>query len=173
MTTSIRRLAAGALAVAALVVSGCTTMAEGRVAPAVKGEHWLQSKGNANPLTDGKWTLVVFFRPEAPACAEGMAEVMALQKKYGKKGLVVVGVTAADAQTTAPYLKEMGLPFPTLVDAQHMVDAFGIPDVARNHTYLINPPGVVVAQSDYATQEWVLDRYLQPRSREGSLSAAR
>jgi peroxiredoxin len=173
MTSSIRRIAAGAFVAAALFVSGCATMAEGRKAPAVQGETWLQAKGDANTLTDGKWALVVFFRPEAPACADGMAQVLALQQKYAKRGLVVVGVTAADAETTKPFLKDLGLRFPTLVDAQHVVDAFGIPEVARNHTYLINPPGVVIAQSDYQSQEEILDRYLAPRSRQGSLQASR
>lgn len=167
------RLAAVALAAAALFATGCATMAEGKKAPAVIGDRWIHSKGSFNNATDGKWSLVVFFEPAAPACSDGMAEVIALQKKYGPRGLVVVGVTPADADAAGLFMKELGLNFPTLVNGQHVVDSFGIPQVARNHMYLLNPPGVVCAQGDYESTEMILDRYLAPRARIGSLSASR
>lgn len=159
-TPPARRLAVAAAFAAALAAAGCAAVAEARKAPPVRGETWLQAKGDPNTLTEGRWALLVVFRPEAPACAEGMAGVAALQERYGPRGLAVLGVTAADAETTEPFLKENSVTFPVLVDGQHVIDSYGIPEVARNHTYLTDPPGIVIVQSDMEKTQEVLERYL-------------
>jgi len=161
--TNLRPLLVAAAALAAAwASSGCAAVAEGKAAPPVQGEAWVQAPKNPDRLLSGKWGLIVFFRPSSATCAEEMPGVLALEKEYGPKGLVVVGVTAADAEETAVFLQENGVKFPVLTDARHTVDAYGIPEVSEIHTYLVNPPGVVIVQGDLEKCRDVLDRYMVP-----------
>lgn len=161
MNASLRGLLPTAALAAALLASGCATMAEGRPAPPVQGDEWIAA-GTADPasLAKNRWLLLVVFRPGSEACAEGMAEIRALREKFGSKGLVVLGVSPADREDTEAFLHDAGVDFPVLADGGRVIDSFGIPEVNGNHTYLIDPPGVVVAQGDIPAATRILDKYL-------------
>ena len=162
----LRSTCAAAALAAAAALSGCAAVAEGKMAPPVRGVNWVQAP-SAKPVKDpsalakNRWTLVVVFRPGSETCAEEMAEVLALKKRFGPKGLAVVGVTASDMEGAAAFAKEVGIDFPVLADAEDVIDSYGIPSVNENHTYLIDPPGVVVAQGDLPTASRILEKYLK------------
>jgi peroxiredoxin len=166
MNNAARR--ASCAAALALALAGCAAVAEGKIAPPVRGSDadWVQApapKPVKDPaaLTKNRWTLVVVFRPGSQTCADQMAEVLDLKKRFGPKGLAVVGVTASDREDVEAFIKETGIDFPVLADAEDVVDSYGIPAVDENHTYLINPPGVVVAQSDLPTASRILEKYMK------------
>jgi peroxiredoxin len=115
---------------------------------------------DAKNLMKDRWSLVVVFRPDSAACVDGMGAVKALQQRYGKD-LAVVGVTTADAEDAAAFVKDHRLDFPVLADGWEVLDHFGIPSVDENHTYLVNPPGVVVVQGDLREADHILARYLR------------
>jgi len=165
MSDSKSRLVLAAALAAAAALSGCATVAEGRPAPAVRGDAWLPSATKGDDLLAGKWGLVVVLRADSEACAEEIPAVLALRKEFGPKGLAVVGVTASDGEAAAAFAKDHGLDFPVLTDAEKVVDAWGIPEVNRLHTYLVDPPGVVVVQGDLAKTREVLGRYLVPAAK--------
>lgn len=160
----LRRTLAAALLAAVSLSAGCAVMAEGRLAPPVTGPDWVQAKGRtlAVPRKD-RWTLIVVFRPGSLTCAEGMPDVLNMQKTYGRLGLEVVGVTAADKEDALAFTKENGIDFPVLADADDIIESYGIPAVDENYTYLVNPPGVVVAQCDLTAASRILEKYLRPQ----------
>ena len=158
--TLLRRACAAAALAASLLASGCAVMAEGRQAPPVMGSDWIRAGKDPAGLAKDRWTLLVVFRPGSQTCVDGMPDVLNLKKRYGPMGLSVVGVTAADREDTELFLNEAGIDFPVLADAEHVIDSYGIPAVDSNYTYLINPPGVVVAQCDLETTSRILEKYL-------------
>jgi peroxiredoxin len=159
----LRRTCAAVALAAGLLASGCAVMAEGKPAPTLSGPtaDWIQGVKDPASLTKNRWTLVVVFRPGSQTCADGMPDVVALKKRYGPKGLAVVGITAADREDAEAFVKANGIDFPVLADAEDIVDSYGIPAVDDNYTYLIDPPGVVIAQCDLPGTRSILDRYLR------------
>jgi peroxiredoxin len=162
----LRRTCAAATLAAALAVSGCAAVAEGKMAPPVREGEWVEAAAAkpARPtvsLPKNRWTLLVVFRPGSLTCAEEMAEVLAFKQRFGPSGLAVIGVTAADREDAEAFVHEVGIDFPVLADAEDVVDSSGIPEVNGNHTYLINPPGVVVAQGDLPAATRILEKYMK------------
>jgi peroxiredoxin len=158
----LRRTCAAAILAAASLASGCAVMAEGRQAPPVTGYDWVHARGKSPsaPVKD-RWTLIVVFRPGSQTCVDGMPDVLNMKKTYEKHGLAVVGVTAADREDTEAFIQENGIDFPVLADAEHVIDSYGIPAVDENYTYLVDPPGVIVAQCDLTSASRILDKYLR------------
>ncbi|HEU4395995.1 MAG TPA: redoxin domain-containing protein [Planctomycetota bacterium] len=162
MTDHRPRFLMAAALLAASLASGCAAVAEGKAAPPVRGSGWLPSAGPADDAVAGKWGLIVFFRAGSQSCAEGMPAVLALKRDFGAKGLVVVGVTPSDAEATTEFAKDNGIDFPVLTDAQHVVDSYDIPEVNELHTYLVNPPGIVIVQGDLEKARELLGKYMAP-----------
>jgi peroxiredoxin len=153
-------VAAAALAAAGLS-SGCATVAEGKTAPPIQGDAWIQGGKDPDRLLRERWGLIVFFRTGSETCAAEMPGVLALQKEFGPGGLAVVGVTPAEAEEAALFAQENGMAFPILTDARHLVDAYGIVEINELHTYLVNPPGIVIVQGDLAKAREILAEYMK------------
>lgn len=157
---SRRSLLAAAL-LAFLALAGCAAMAEGRAAPPVAGDSWLLLDGREDSaVVEGKWGLVVFFRPHLPDCNAGIGEVLALRERFEGRGLVVVGVTPDGEDPAREFILRHGLPFPVLAGARSVMQAWGLPDMWGNRTYLVNPSGTVLAQDDLASASRILEKYL-------------
>jgi peroxiredoxin Q/BCP len=168
MNDRLRRAGLAAASLLALTLAGCAAAAEGKMAPPLRGSDsdWVRAASQrpgkeVAGLPKDRWTLVVVFRPGSQTCADQMTEVMNFKKRYAAKGVSVIGVTASDKEDTAAFIQETGIDFPVLADAEDIVDSYGIPAVEENHTYLVNPPGVIVAQSDLDAASRILDRYLR------------
>ena len=141
--------------------AGCAAPAEGRRAPPVTGSGWLLLDGReASAVIEGKWGLVVFFRPHLPDCNQDIGLVLDLQKEYGPRGLTVVGVTPDPAEEAKAFILRHELPFPILPDARAVLDAWGLPDMWGNRIYLVNPAGVVLAQDDLPATRRLLEKWM-------------
>lgn len=163
MTNAISRRSVllPALLLVALAASACTAIAEGRRAPAVAGERWLLLEGkDASAVVEGKWGLVVFFRPHLPDCNADFGLVLELADTYGPRGLVTVAVTPDDAEAARTFILRHQVPFPVLAEARPTLDAWGIPDMWGNRIYLVNPSGVVVAQDDVPETRRILEKWM-------------
>ena len=165
MTDHRSRFLLAAALLATSLLGGCAAVAEGKAAPPVRGSEWLAKPGPANDAFQGKWGLLVFFRANSVTCAEEMPGVLALKKDFGPKGLVVVGVTASDAELASVFATDNKIDFPVLADAQHMVDSYGIPQIDSLHTYLVNHEGIVIVQGDLVKARDVLSRYMAPAAK--------
>ena len=156
-----RNLAAPILAAVLALAAGCAAPAEGRRAPAVRGEGWLLLEGReASAVIEGKWGLVVFFRPHLPACNEGIGRVRDLVHEYGPRGLTAVGVTPDGPEEAKAFVLRHQLPFPVLPAARPVLDAWGLPDMWGNRIYLVNPGGVVLAQDDLPATRRLLEKWM-------------
>jgi hypothetical protein len=155
---SRRLLAVLALAAAA---GGCAAAAEALPAPPVAGDRWLLLQGEqASAVVEGKWSLVIFFRPHRPDCNEGFPDLMALCAAYRARGLTAVAVTPDPAEEAKAFIRRHSVPFPVLADAGKVMKAWGIPEIWGNRVYLLNPGGVVVAQDDLPATRRILEKYL-------------
>ncbi len=75
---------------------------------------------------------------------------MKVQKEYGSRGVVVVGVTNAEASAAQGFIDDLGVTYPVLSESQEVCDAYGVWFVPK--TYLVGPDGKIVAEGlDSAT----------------------
>ena len=92
-----------------------------------KSDVWI----NSGPLTlkalKGKVVLIDFWAFDCEPCIEAMPRIVDLQSKYGKDGLVVIGVHTprADYEKDVAKLREainrMGIHFPVVVDNKQKI----------------------------------------------------
>ncbi len=75
----------------------------------------------------GKAVVVNFWATWCGPCKIEMPWLVDLQKKYGDKGLQIVGITKEDYDeaTIAKYTKKMGVNYTVLVGNQQVVDLYG------------------------------------------------
>ncbi|MDQ2680191.1 MAG: TlpA family protein disulfide reductase [Candidatus Eremiobacteraeota bacterium] len=74
----------------------------------------------------GKAVYLNFFASWCPPCNEEAPDVNALQKKYAKRGLVVVGVDELENAAKANgFLKKYGLVYKAVVDSGTLRDEYG------------------------------------------------
>ena len=71
-----------------------------------------------------------------------MAHLNSLQKKFGKRGLTVVGVTDGDEKGTVPWIEKMGVRYPWGYETSHF--AFRSTIWVYPHALLISPRGTVI-----------------------------
>ena len=85
--------------------------------------------GNKVKLSDyrGKAVLLNFWATWCPPCKVEMPWFADLQKKYGKDGLVVLGIAMDDSkpEAIAQFAAEMGVNYPVLLGTDKVSDDFG------------------------------------------------
>jgi thiol-disulfide isomerase/thioredoxin len=64
----------------------------------------------------GRVVCVKFWLPFCPLCRATLPAFQALHDRYGRSGVVLLGVVISDAPTIAPYLREKGYTFPVACD---------------------------------------------------------
>ena len=149
--STARRIApflVGLLAVAGLAVAGTPTV--GQPAPAFK----LQDQdGKWHSLSDykGKWVALYFYpKDDTPGCTKQACAFRDNVFAFDKEGAVIVGVSVDDVESHKKFAEKHGLPFTLLADADKTVAKqygvlrnFGVMEVARRDTFLIDPQGRV------------------------------
>lgn len=92
----------------------------------------------------GKYTLVMFWTIECQFCKPEMPYMTDVFKKYGDKGLVVIGVPVGEeADQVVKALQEMDVHFPQFLDPSHeLVDKYDIGGYPQ--IILFGPDGTVV-----------------------------
>ncbi|MFN3728847.1 MAG: TlpA family protein disulfide reductase [Fimbriimonadaceae bacterium] len=133
---------------------------EGKPAPALQVQNWVGA--NADAMTwdklRGKVVVLDFWGTWCGPCVAAVPKLKDLQAKYGKDGLVIIGVhTTSGAEKMADFAKKESLPYAVAADVQNgTVTAYGVdsyPDY-----YLIDRKGVL-RFADLANAE--LERAIQ------------
>jgi thiol-disulfide isomerase/thioredoxin len=104
--------------------------------------------GGALDLTSlrGKVVLVNFWATWCPPCRKEMPDLQALQKKFDKQGLVILGITDEEQQKVKDFLSAQPYEYAILFDPNHdAAKQFGIEGIPKSYVYDRN--GKLVAQS--------------------------
>jgi peroxiredoxin len=91
--------------------------------------------------------VAAFFKGSCPVCQYTFPFIERLRKAYGEK-VAIVGISQDDKASTAAFLKEYGITFPTLLDnpAGYAVsNAYGLTNVPS--WFLIAPDGEIKISS--------------------------
>jgi thiol-disulfide isomerase/thioredoxin len=74
----------------------------------------------------GKVVVVDFWATWCPPCVHEIPGYIALQKKYGEKGLVIVGLSADRAAgVVTPFAKKNGINYPLAMATPEVIELFG------------------------------------------------
>lgn len=113
---------------------------------------------------EGKVVLVNFWAVWCPPCLAEMPDLNKLYTNYKDKDFVILGLTVSSKNKKIPgKIKETGVTYPILVDADSQVENFGgfrsIPQ-----TFIINKEGEIVQQLSgshpYETFEKAIKKHL-------------
>ncbi len=134
--------------------AGVTELKEGQRGPAFRLP--LLTGGDATlDAWKGKVVILNFWATWCTPCTIEMPALEALWREYRDRGLVVVGVSVdrgAPRPLIEPYLKNLGLTFPILLDPQmETANAWRVPGVPA--TFVIRPGGEVVGMA-IGIREW-------------------
>jgi peroxiredoxin len=114
--------------------------------------------GKAWNLKDlrGKVVLVNFWATWCPPCRKEMPDLEALYKRFKDQGLVILSISDEDADKVRPFVKQMNVTYPVLLDPGRKVnDMFKIYGIPK--TFVYDRTGKLVAQSiDMRTQKQFL-----------------
>lgn len=92
-----------------------------------KSDVWLNGKPMTLKSLKGKVVMIDFWAFDCEPCIQAMPHVVDLDNKYGKKGLVVIGVHTprADYEKSIEGLRDamtrMNITFPVLVDEKQKI----------------------------------------------------
>jgi peroxiredoxin Q/BCP len=130
--------------------SGCgagNLLGKGAVAPDVVGEG---AKGEAVRLSDQRGKLaVVYFYPknETPGCTAEACAFRDAFDAYGKRGIVIFGISRDDAASHRAFRKAHKLPFVLVADVDGKAqESYGVPSrfwMAARMTFLIDAEGKI------------------------------
>lgn len=91
----------------------------------------------------GKVVIVDFWATWCAPCKEELPELEKLHKKYGPKGLVVVGVSVdKESGGLKPFLDKLKISFPVVHDADHAVSGKYSPPRMPS-SYIVDRKGIV------------------------------
>ena len=95
---------------------------------------------------DGKVVILNFWATWCPPCKAEIPGFIELQKKYGDRGLVVVGVSLDEegSSVVKQFMKAFGMNYPVVMGNLKMMQDFG--GTAIPTTFIINRSGKIVAK---------------------------
>jgi cytochrome c biogenesis protein CcmG/thiol:disulfide interchange protein DsbE len=144
MLLAVRSLGGIVAAVAALslVIPPAHALDVGAKMPEI-GLTDLNGKQVSAASLAGKVVVVDFWATWCAPCKDEMPVLEKLYKKYGSKGLVVVGVSVdKDASNIKGFLKKIGVTFPVVHDANHQVSGRYQPPRMPS-SYIVDRKGIV------------------------------
>lgn len=150
------------LATQPLVQQIANTGGQHQVAPA-----WNLTSLDGKPvkLSDFKGKVVVlnFWATWCPPCRREIPAFIALQKQYGDKGLVVVGVSMDEggAAVVKPFVNKMGINYPVVIGDQKTAAAYGGIQVVPT-TFIIDKTGKVAAQHEGDADRATFEAEIKP-----------
>jgi peroxiredoxin Q/BCP len=97
----------------------------------------------------GKWVVLYFYpKNNTPGCTTQACEFRDNIFAFRDAGAVILGVSVDDVASHEQFAKEHSLPFPLLADdkketakAYGVLRSFGIMEVARRETFIVDPKG--------------------------------
>ena len=115
--------------------------------------------GKTLKLSDyrGKAVIIDFWATWCPPCRKGIPDLISLKKKYGSKGLEVIGVSV-DQDTKSdvvPFIKNQGINYPVVYADNTVGMKYGGIEAIPT-TFIINKQGKIVAsyQGLYSQQTY-------------------
>lgn len=105
-----------------------------------------EQDGRALPLSTwrGRWLLVNFWASWCAPCMEELPLLVDAQRRYGERGLQIVGPALDEADAVAPVIARFGITYPVLADfvrADTAMQALGNTQGALPYSVLIDPQG--------------------------------
>jgi cytochrome c biogenesis protein CcmG/thiol:disulfide interchange protein DsbE len=94
----------------------------------------------------GKVVIVDFWATWCPPCLKGIPDLIELKKKYGKKGLEVIGVSVdtESKDKVVPFIKEKGINYPVVYGDMNVYQQYGgIRSIPT--TFVIDKNGKIIA----------------------------
>ena len=100
----------------------------------------------------GQWMVLYFYpKDDSPGCTQEANQFKALYPQFLKANAVVLGVSLDDVKSHQKFSSKLGLPFPILADQKQqlagqfgIVRNFGVAQIAKRETFLIDPKGTIV-----------------------------
>lgn len=100
----------------------------------------------------GKWVVLYFYpKDNSPGCTQEANQFKALYPDFIQNNAAVLGVSLDDVKSHQKFSEKLALPFPILADnnqqlAQQygIVRHFGLAQIAKRESFLIDPQGTVV-----------------------------
>jgi thiol-disulfide isomerase/thioredoxin len=121
----------------------------GQKAPELKGgDAWINSKPLTLEQLRGKVVFIDFWAFDCPFCAEAMPHVNAMYEKYGKDGLVVIGVHVPriDYEKELPKIREAvtkkGIKYPVVIDNSYQIWSDYLCNTWPSH-FIVDQTGVI------------------------------
>ena len=147
-------------------MNGCSAEGPGKASAAAQGEaapdFELKDLNHADTrlsatLSKNKAVLINFWATWCPPCREEIPDLIRLQERLRKEGLVVLGVDVGESQTkVSAFAAKMGINYPVLLDKDMEVSVqykvVGIPT-----SYLIGRDGKVIGVYHAVTDDLVAD----------------
>ncbi|MFA3782259.1 peroxiredoxin family protein [Melioribacteraceae bacterium 4301-Me] len=104
--------------------------------------------GKTLKLSDfkGKVVIIDFWATWCPPCRKGIPDLIELKKKFGKKGLEIIGVSV-DQDTkdqVVPFIKQYGINYPVVYGNNNVYRAYGGIEAIPT-TFVIDKTGKIVA----------------------------
>lgn len=93
---------------------------------------------------EGKPAIVEFWATWCPPCRESIPHLNEVYKKYGAKGLQIVGITDEPAQTIRNFMKKTPIDYPVATARPRLIESFGVSGIP--HAFLVDKEGTIVWQ---------------------------
>jgi thiol-disulfide isomerase/thioredoxin len=143
----------------------------GQKAPEIKGgDLWINSAPLKISDLRGKVVLIEFWAFDCPFCAQAMPHIKELYEKYGKQGLVIVGVHTPridyekDIAKIKAAVAEKGIKYPVVVDNKYQIWSDYLCNTWPSH-FVVDQEGIIQLSHSgmerYEDTEKVIQKLLQ------------
>ena len=120
--------------------------------------------GKTVQLSDfkGKVVILNFWATWCPPCVAEIPDFITVQKEYGDKGVVVIGLSVDSVQPSevAAFVKKAGINYPIVMCTDKIADAYkteeGVP-----WTFFVAPDGKLAATHQGGVDKSYLEGYIQ------------
>jgi thioredoxin-dependent peroxiredoxin len=155
MNGTIGSRAAAAVVIAALVAWCSIALAAGPTLGSAAPNFRLQDQDGEWHTLDqyrGKWVALYFYpKDQTPGCTTQACDFRDNIFAFRESGAVILGISVDDVASHREFAEKHGLPFRILADSTRktatdygvLTRLFGIMEVAKRETFLINPQGRV------------------------------
>jgi len=124
-------------------------------------------QGVKQPLEQwrGKVVVVNFWAPWCPPCRKEMPGFVELQRKYGERGLIFIGIALDTRENVLAYLRENAINYPVLLgqdDAVELSSAIGNTQGGLPFSAVIDRQGKIIAAQVGELREEKLEKLIAP-----------